>query len=158
MTYGAVAETWQNCYKIFGAVESNRKQLERNPPFSGKDEDFPEWVFAFRGLLGLLKLAESAKAAEGMQESDLTLDDMDLDMVGRAHGLWYLLVNSCKGKASTLLQGCEELNGFLAWHRLCHSYRPALGGRFNSMLMALLSPPGWRECASNFELSQVSPN
>ena len=56
----------------------------------------------------------------------------------KAKALWYLLTQACRGKA--MVKKSEKFNGVHAWKILFDEYRPRMAGRFNAMLMGLLSP------------------
>ena len=118
----------------------NPKLLERCPTFSGKDEDYVEWVFTFSSVAGLLGFEEGLNTATMTDDGLLTIASMDDRNRLQAKAVWFLLVNVCRGKAHIVLKTVEKHNGFMAWKRLGAEYQPEIGDRFNAMLMSLLNP------------------
>ena len=80
-------------------------------------------------------------AAESVEEETCKLHNLGSEEnVKKAKALWYMLIQTCKGKALRIVSKGEQSNGLLAWRRLIKEYKPKVGGRHNAMLVGLLSP------------------
>jgi hypothetical protein len=132
----------------------NPRILEKCPMFDGSNEKWMEWSFVFHSVAGLIGLETSMEGALTVAESDMDFDSMETDHQARSKVLWYLLVNCCRGKALTIIRGGENRNGLLAWRRMHSEYQPLVGGRFNAMLMSLLSP-SWSDGSRFDELLNI---
>ena len=66
-----------------------------------------------------------------------------------AKQLYYLLVNTVRGKALTLLRSAEKHHGIAAWKRIKSEYQPDAARRHTAMLMGIMQP-GWRGAANTF--------
>ena len=68
-----------------------------------------------------------------------------------AKQLYYLLVNTVRGKALTLVRSAEKHHGLAAWKRIKTEYQPDVGGRHTAVLMGVMQP-GWgcRGAANTF--------
>ena len=111
--------------------------------FSGKDEDWPAWVFVARGYVhlldrayrGMLEAAENAASQNELSMIDMSDTAQELSTV-----LFNLLTQSVDGRALQILMNVEGQNGFQAWKALCDAYEPPVGGRHMAMLTAIIAP------------------
>ena len=95
---------------------------------------------ASTGLIGLNTVMDVA-SQPGITAQECLLNALGGDDVRlKAKALWYLLTQACRGKARNLVKKSEKFNGVHAWKILFDEYRPRMAGRFNAMLMGLLSP------------------
>ena len=73
-----------------------------------------------------------------------------------AKQLYYLLVNTVRGKALTLVRSAEKHHGIAAWRRIKPEYQPVAAGRHTAMLMRFMQP-GWdSRGAANTFLDQLT--
>eukprot|EP00972_Heterocapsa_arctica_P012947 1902603-Heterocapsa_arctica.AAC.1 len=80
----------------------NPKLLEKTPSFSGCNQDFVEWTFTFGSITGLLGLEDGMSVAiDVATDGEITLAQPDEDSRLKSKALWFLLINSCKGKGLT---------------------------------------------------------
>ena len=129
----------------------NPKILEKCPVFSGKNGDFVEWTFTFGSITGLLGLEDGMRIAiDVAEDAEVALMRLDEETRLKSKALWFLLINSCKGKGLIVIKTTERHNALLAWRKLHPEYQPKLGGRFNAMLMALLTPM-WAQQKTPFD-------
>ena len=71
--------------------------------------------------------------------------DMDAQVHQRARALYRILVQCCRGRARKMAMGTTEKNGYALWYILKREYEPVVQGRYQTMLMALLKPEGWKD-------------
>ena len=119
----------------------NPKVLERIDKFSGKDEDFADFeqnVESVGGLLSLESFLHVAVSTPELEKHNLMLGNLDASETAKTKAVYYLLQSACKGKAKNIIKSVEKHNGFLAWRALVLEYKPAIGGRINSMHMSIL--------------------
>ena len=77
--------------------------------FSGTDMEYQEWAFVFGSVAGLIGLEDPKQVAINVvNEGEINMAIMDDDVRLQSKALWYLLVNSCKGKAHLIVKGCER--------------------------------------------------
>ena len=107
--------------------------------FSGKDEDWLEWSFAFRSYAYVLQVGAQILACEGLGDPPETVD-MDEPTERQSEMLYHVLVQLLKGKARKKAMEAEVANGFKLWFELKRSYESVVPGRHQTMLMALLKP------------------
>eukprot|EP00959_Pyramimonas_sp_CCMP1952_P417642 8750074-Pyramimonas_sp.AAC.1 len=80
--------------------------------------------------------------------TDLKFSVFSPEQQQRAKQLYFLLVNTVRGKALTLVRGAEKHNGIIAWKRIKAEYAPDVGGRHTARLMGILQP-GWDQNATS---------
>ena len=72
-----------------------------------------------------------------------------------AKQLYYLLVNTVRGKELTLVRGAEKHHGIAAWRRIKTEYQPDAAGRHTAMPVGIMQP-GWESRgAANTFLDQL---
>ena len=119
------------------------KAIGKLRAFSGKDEDWPAWVFVARGYVhlldrayrGMLEAAENAASQNELSMIDMSDTAQELSTV-----LCNLLTQSVDGRALQILMNVEGQNRFQAWKALCDAYEPQVGGRHMAMLTAIIAP------------------
>ena len=119
------------------------KAIGKLRAFSGKDEDWPAWVFVARGYVhlldrayrGMLEAAENAASQNELSTIDMSDTAQELSTV-----LFNLLTQSVDGRGLQILMNVEGQNGFQAWKALCDAYEPPVGGRHMAMLTAIIAP------------------
>ena len=118
------------------------KCLESIKTFSGKDEDYPEWEVKLKSTTTLLGLdGEMAVAIAEPTKDSVMLEALPADEVrNKAKALYHILIQSCQGKALTIVLTCEENNGLQAWRRVKREYKPEVAPRHNAMPISLLTP------------------
>ena len=79
--------------------------------FSGKDEDWLEWSFAFRSYAYVLQVGAQIRTCETMAEPPETVD-MDEPTERHSEMLYHVLVQLLKGKARNKAMAGEVANGF----------------------------------------------
>ena len=114
------------------------------PHFSGRREDFENWIFRFEsysGLLGWDKAVIALSTRKDEIEEDLL--DEENNVVSRA--LYHLLVTVVSGPALSLVKLTQRGWGFEALRRLYREYRTGLHEDHATMLAAILTPTWWGE-------------
>ena len=86
------------------------KLFTKPKTFSGKDEDWPMWSLRMHAIFERLKMDSVVKAAVGQVPEELVLDDMTAEVKQTSNIVYGLLVESCEGRAATLLQLSESNN------------------------------------------------
>ena len=89
--------------------------------FSGKDEYWSEWSFAFRSYVFVLGLGPSLILCESLGVAPET-GDMEPNVVRQSELLYHLLVQMLKGKSKKKAMTVEVSNGFKLWFELKESY------------------------------------
>ena len=67
-----------------------------------------------------------------------------------AKQLYYLLLNTVRGKALTLVRSAEKHHAIAAWNRIKSEYQPDAAGRHTAMLMGIMQPGCDSRNAANF--------
>ena len=105
-------------------------QFQPPKEFSGKREDFEEFVFKLKSYLCLInpKYLIHLQALQD-REQELTAADFqdargqeDNELVQMATHLQWLLVTLCNGAASTFLRRETTESGFESYRKLCQRY------------------------------------
>ena len=123
-------------------------QFNTPKEFSGRREDFEEFVFKLKAYLGLVN-PEYRVHLSALQDKTEELTDeyfMDEDDNPKLHivqlstHLQWLLVSLCSGPSSTFLRRDSTENGFESFRKLCQRYM--LPGRVKSVgrLTKILNP------------------
>ena len=73
-----------------------------------------------------------------------------------AKHLYYLLVNTARGKALTLVRSAEKHHGIAAWKRIKTEYQPDAAGRHTAMLMVVTQPGRDSRATANTCLDQLT--
>ena len=76
--------------------------------------------------------------------------ELTLEMKLGAKQLYYLLVNTVRGKALTLVRSAEKHHGIAAWRPIKSEYQPDEAGRHTGMLMGIMQPGLDSRNAANF--------
>eukprot|EP00971_Amphidinium_carterae_P333657 6468488-Amphidinium_carterae.1 len=89
------------------ALPVDTRLLSRVPVFTGDEKAWAEWKHQFRAFV----LATNMFSAVALQAVDDSMDVIDIaevpvHKVEDNSNLYYALVLSCKGRASTVLQSC----------------------------------------------------
>ena len=114
------------------------------PSFSGKREEFENWIFRFESYTGMLGWERPiAIVATLTTVLDEDLIDEDQKIVSKA--LYHLLVTVVSGQALSLVKLAPRGQGFEALRRLYREYRTGLHEDHATMLAAILTPTWWGE-------------
>ncbi|CAK0875518.1 unnamed protein product, partial [Prorocentrum cordatum] len=114
------------------------------PTFSGKREDFEDWIFPFESYCGLLGWTAGLERSRGAEEP-LTADDLGEQGVLVGRSLYHLLASTTKGTAQSVVKLCPRGDGFEAMRRLYREYRPRLNEEHGQMLQQILTPTWWKD-------------
>ena len=112
--------------------------------FSGRREDFEDWIFPFESFCGLLGWTELLEEVPGL-EGAIVKERLPprLEPVGRS--LYHLLASTTKGMALSIVKLVDRGNGFEALRRLYAEYRPKINEEHGALLQQILTPLWWRE-------------
>ena len=129
--------------------------MNKCPIFSGRDTEWGEWSFIFESLAGMANLKP---AMEGTFKvvAEKPVADLFSEMKLSAKQLYYLLVNTVRGKALTLVRSAEKHHGIAAWKRIKSEYQPDATGRHAAMLMGVMLPSWNSRGTANTFLDQLS--
>ena len=127
-------DTGSGSNRILGKLDS----------YKGDRDHWHTWKFAFKcyigalspGMLARLNVVETS--ATPVQLASLTEDEQ-----GDARQLAFLLSQTLKASALTLLMNVEDQNGFEAWRRLSQREDPTTGSTQVAKLQALLKSTFW---------------
>ena len=103
------------------AVSWDIKSVPKAETFSGKDEDWIEWSFAFRSYAFVLGIQQEMRAVDAMTDPPETVD-MTPDIERSGELLYHVLVQLLKGKARRIAMSSEQGNGFKLWYELIRPY------------------------------------
>ena len=122
--------------------------MNKCPTFSGRDT-WSEWSFIFESVAAMANFEPVMESAfTGSAEKPIA--DLTPEIQLGAKQLYYLLVNTVRGKALTLVRSAEKHLGTAAWKRIKTEYQPDAAGRHTAMLMGIMQP-GWdSRSAANF--------
>lgn len=113
--------------------------LKQAPNFDGREASWTTWSFKLESLLSLAAY-EARLDAAAASTSELVNSTMSEEHQLMSKQLYHLLVATCSGKALLVIRAVPKGAGFEAWRKLKATYEPRTGGRFASMLGAVLSP------------------
>ena len=143
---GAVGGTEPRSGDVAAQMQQNMlrmvdiKGLAKLVPFSGAEEDWPEWHFRTKalgpllGLAGIMKIAETAVADP--DEEAWNLQDKVASQL-----LWSILSQTLRGRAYLILRMVPEGHGATVWFRVYQDYQmPKQIPRQMAMLVGLLEP------------------
>ena len=123
-------------------------QLQPPRGFSGKREDFEEFVFKLKSYLCMInpKYFPRLQALQGrvheLAPADFQDDrgNEDNELIQMATHLQWLLVTLCSGAASTSLRRETTENGFESYRKLCQRYMVPSKARSVGWLSKILKP------------------
>ncbi|CAK0813201.1 unnamed protein product [Prorocentrum cordatum] len=124
------------------------------PAFSGKREDFEDWVFPFESFCGLLGWTAGLDRSREAEEP-LTADDLGEQGVQVGRSLCHLLASTTKGTAQSIVKLCPRGDGFEAMRRLYKEYRPRLNEDHGQMLQQISTPLWWRDREGKERFTEV---
>ncbi|CAK0896486.1 unnamed protein product, partial [Prorocentrum cordatum] len=152
-TAGGAGAGPQRGTRIDGGQEQHidPRVLNKWPIFNGRDEAWQEWSFIIESVCGMADPGDTLDAAS-RDLTDLKFSVFSPEQQQRAKQLYFLLVNTVRGKALTLVRGAEKHNGIIAWKRIKAKYAPDVGGRHTALLMGMLQP-GWDHKATRQEFT-----
>ena len=129
--------------------------MNKCPTFSGRDTEWSERSFIFESVAAMANLEPAMEGAfTGLAEEPFA--ELTPEMKLSAKQLYYLLVNTVRGKALTLVRSAEKHHGIAAWKRIKTEYQPDAAGRHTAMLMGIMQP-GWdSRGAANTFLDQLT--
>ena len=113
------------------------------PQFDGRGQNWQEFKFRFENLSSMLGLIEGVRWSErhSLEETD-SVPMSELDKV-KDQVLYTLLLQTCTGRAITIMRQGPVQRGLLAWRYLVEDYEPRIPTRLASVLSSLLSP-NWK--------------
>ena len=117
--------------------------------FSGKREDFEEWVFPFESYTAMLGW-ERFIAATAKAPAAITQDMIPEEARGIDSSLYHLLVSLCRGIALSIIKLVPRGHGFEALRMLYKDYRPDLNEDHGVLLQHILNPVWWKERSGLF--------
>ena len=123
--------------------------LTKPQAFSGNDQDWARWCFAFSAYASLVdpSMEERMDLAAPLDEEPV-LTDYGREAMGTSRVLYALLVMLCnQGKVANIMMNCARHNGLGAWWRLKQEYEPKFSGRHANMLSGLIAPD-WTDCSA----------
>ena len=110
--------------------------MNKCPTFSGRDTEWSEWSFIFQSVAAMANLEPVMESALiGLAEK--TIAELTLEMKLGAKQMYYLFVNTVRGKALTLVRSVEKNRGVAAWKRIKTEYQPDAAGRHTAMLVGI---------------------
>lgn len=112
------------------------------PHFSGKDEDWADYIFKFDGyatLLGWGDRLEKAATHPSVIENSRLLDESRQVSTN----LYAILQLNTSGKALGIVRLVPRGEGMEAWRQLHREYAPDVGGRHAGLLRSILNPKWW---------------
>ena len=116
------------------------KGLTKLTPFSGAEEDWPEWHFRTKALGPLLGLAGIIRTAE-LATADPDEEAWSIQDRAASQLLWSILSQTLQGRAYSILRLVPEGRGATAWFRVYQDYQmPNQIPRQMAMLVGLLEP------------------
>ncbi|CAK0811260.1 unnamed protein product, partial [Prorocentrum cordatum] len=124
------------------------------PTFSGKREDFEDWIFPFESFCGLLGWTAGPDRSREAEEP-LTADDLGEQGVRVGRSLYHLLASTTKGTAQSIVKLCPRGDGFEAMRRLYKEYRPRLNEEHGQMLQQILTPLWWKDREGKERFTEV---
>ena len=122
-----------------GALFLDPRNLPKVDHFSGKDEEWAEWAFAFRSYMSLLGFEETMDATEKM-DAPPDHSVMAESIAEKARLLFHLLVQLLRGKAKRLAMKCPRGQGYTLWWALVREYEAVVEGRHQAMLIHVMRP------------------
>ncbi|CAK0848676.1 unnamed protein product, partial [Prorocentrum cordatum] len=124
------------------------------PTFSGKREDFEDWIFPFGSYCGLLGWTAGLDRSRDAEEP-LTADDLGEQGVQVGRSLYHLLASTTKGTAQSIVKLCPRGDGFEAMRRLRKEYRPRLNEEHGQMLQQISRPLWWKDREGKERFAEV---
>ena len=128
----ALAEVRQQlgeAQRLAQEAQVDPREMNKCPTFSGRDT---EWSEHFTG------------------SAEKPIAEFTLEMKLGAKQLYYLLVNTIRGKPLTLVQSADKHHGIAAWKRIKTEYQPGADGRHTAVLMGIMQPCWDSRNAVNF--------
>ena len=115
--------------------------MNQCPTFSGRDTDWSEFSFIFESVAAIASLEPAMEGAfSGLAEKPCA--ELTPGMKLSAKQLYYLLVNTVKGKALTLVRCAENVTTASAVGKRFKSEYQPVAGRHTAMLMGIMQL-GW---------------
>jgi hypothetical protein len=132
----------------------DQRGIAKVPTFSGRRDQFEEWIFPFEsycGLLGWETYLDSAKA----MTTEIELLSLSTEAEGVGRSLYQLLVSTTKGTALSIVRPTQRGNGLEAFRKLMSEYRPHLNEEHGVMLQMILTPAWWPERLAKQNFTEV---
>ena len=112
------------------------------PTFSGRHEDFKEWIFPFESCCGLLAWTDLIEAVL-MLDGPANRQQLGAGMEPVGLSLYHLLASTTHGKALSIVKLVDRGNGFEAMRHLYGEYRPKINEEHGALLQQILPPLWW---------------
>ena len=119
---------------------AGERSMGQPKEWNGKEEGFDTFAFRFSNRLGAMPgNAEELLEASVKRESPILLSEFGFRSMVMSKGIMQALRSLVDGKALDIVKSVTEKgNGFEAWRRLWHEYRPHTAGRKATMLEAVM--------------------
>ena len=129
--------------------------MNKCPTFSGRDTELSEWSFIFESAAAMANFELAMEGALiGVAEKPFA--ELTFEMKLSAKQLYFLEVNTVRGKALTRVRCAEKRHGIAIWKRIRTEYQPDAAGRHTAMLMGIMQS-GWdSRGAANTFLDQLT--
>ena len=129
----------QDVFADYAGKMVDFKGVGKFPSFTGEEADWPDWLFRFENCADLIDLTESMELAVKEKEP---IDSARLypKYAQRARLLYGVVVQTCSGRALSLLRLAPNKNGLEGWRQPMAEYEPSTASRATAMLAALLTP------------------
>ena len=102
--------------------------MNKCPTFSGRDTEWSEWSFIFEFVAAMANLEPVMESAfTGSAEKPIA--EVTLEMKLGAKQLYYVFVNTVRGKALTLVRSAEKHHGMVAWKQIKSEYQLDAAGQ-----------------------------
>ncbi len=120
--------------------DSQGKDLKTVPAFSGKEDDWPDWSFAFRAAAGkdATKLLNWAQTQRMEIDEEIELTEEDQVISKRVYKV--LTQKAMTGEASIRLKAADDGCGSDAWRRIADHYEPKTRQRQRKEFDKLMKP------------------
>ena len=115
--------------------------MNKCPTFSGRDTEWSEWSFIFECVAAMASLEPVMESAFTGSAAKL-IAELTPEMKLGAKQLYYLLVNTVRGRTLTLVRSAEKHHSIEAWKRIKSEHQPDAAGRHTAMLKGI-TQPGW---------------
>ena len=106
-------------------------------------------VFHLR-VCGVLANLERVMESAFTGSAEKPIAELTPEMKLGAKQLYFLFVNTVRGKALTLVRSAEKHHGMAAWKRIKSEYQPDAAERHTAMLMGIMQPGRDSRNAANF--------
>ena len=128
-TGGSVPTAWRSseignwCPASRSSNDNDIHRASGSARYAGRDTEWSEWSFILKSVAYVANL-EPAMEGAFSGPADQPVAELTLMMKLSAKQLSYLIVNTVRVKASTLVRSAEKHHGVEAWKRIKTEYQP----------------------------------